>query len=575
VIDPTETTAIPGTATPLDAAGISVPGTPPSPTGGDKKPPGLRGVARGFSWGTVGQLTGVAGNLVLTPFIIHGLGLQRYGIFELVVTLSGMLTTFDGGAMTAAARYFSVYAGTDDKLSTTRLLVTFCVLLTGLGIALSAVAWFLSPVIVNFLHMSAVWRPQAIFLFRTLGVLVTTLFIHTLFQQVITARQRWAWNTFSGLATYALYVVGFVVVIDTDKGLRGVAFIFIGQQVLSSILVIPVALQYLDRKGVRLLRWREFRSILSFSAKQQVSGVAYLVVTEVDSLVIGTGLSVEALGIYSPGANFANQLSSVASNALGPASVHLGNTYGREGEQGTFREFRRLQRMWVVAVTGWTMVAMAAAYFGISAWLGPRFHLAGWICIVLTAGASVPLVTGLIGSYVGAVGKAGALARYGVVSMVVNIVLTVPMVLLGSLGVVAATAIGQLVAAIYMMHDVRRTVRRDLPNPLRYVPFVRGTAAAALTVGLELAIMPYLPVGAVGLLAAGIPALIGLAAFGVLVLGPRHAFKVLAKPRSVLSELRDWAAQPEELLIQVDNPQEYQPKHSKLPVSSLPEVPSA
>jgi O-antigen/teichoic acid export membrane protein len=143
VIDPTETTAIPGTATPLDAAGISVPGTPPSPTAGDKKPPGLRGVARGFSWGTVGQLTGVAGNLVLTPFIIHGLGLQRYGIFVLVVTLSGMLTTFDGGAMTAAARYFSVYAGTDDKLSTTRLLVTFCVLLTGLGIALSAVAWFL------------------------------------------------------------------------------------------------------------------------------------------------------------------------------------------------------------------------------------------------------------------------------------------------------------------------------------------------------------------------------------------------------------------------------------------------
>ena len=72
---------------------------------------------------------------------------------------------------------------------------------------------------------------------------------------------------------------------------------------------------------------------------------------------------------------------------------------------------------------------------------------------MLTAGASVPLVTGLIGGYVIAVGKAGALARYGVVSMVVNIVLTVPMVLLGSLGVVTATAIGQLVAAIYMLHE--------------------------------------------------------------------------------------------------------------------------
>ena len=145
-----------------------------APSSADKKPAGLRGVARGFSWGTVGQLTGVAGNLVLTPFIIHGLGVERYGIFVLVVTLTGMLTSFDGGVMGAAARYFAVYAGTDDRRSTTRLLVTFCVLLTGLGIVISIAAWFLSPVVVGFLNMSAVWRPQAIFLFRTLGLLVTT-----------------------------------------------------------------------------------------------------------------------------------------------------------------------------------------------------------------------------------------------------------------------------------------------------------------------------------------------------------------------------------------------------------------
>jgi O-antigen/teichoic acid export membrane protein len=575
MIDPMETTGLPGTGTPLEAGGVAVPGPPLASADGDKKPPGLRGVARGFSWGTAGQLTGVAGNLVLTPFIIHGLGIQRYGIFVLVVTLSGMLTTFDGGAMSSAARYFSVYAGTDDRVSTTRLLVTFCVILTALGLVLSAAAWFLSPVVVGFLHMSEIWRPQAIFLFRTLGILVTTLFIHTIFQQVLTARQRWAWNTFTGAATYALYVLGFVIVINAGSGLRGVAFIFIGQQVLASILVIPVAIRYLDRRGVSLLPWRELRSILSFSAKMQMSGVAYLVVTEVDSLVIGGGLSVGALGIYSPGANFANQLSSVASNALGPAGVHLGNTYGREGEEGTFREYRRLQKMWVIAVTGWTMVAMAAGYFGITAWLGPKFSLAGWICIVLTAGASVALVTGIIGTYVGAVGKAGALARYGIVSMVVNVALTVPMVLLGSLGVVTATAIGQVVAAVYMLHDVRRSVRRDLPNPLRHVPLLRGLMAAALTVGLELAIQPYLPVGALGLLAAGIPALVGLGTFGVLVLGPRRSLRIVANPRSAPSELRNWAHLSQTPLVPANVETGYQPKHSNAGVPSMPEVPSA
>ena len=96
-----------------------MPGRSPSARSMATKPPGLRGVARGFSWGTAGQLIGVAGNLVLTPFIIHGLGVERYGIFVLVVTLTGMLTSFDGGVTGAAMRYFSVYAGTDDRRSTT------------------------------------------------------------------------------------------------------------------------------------------------------------------------------------------------------------------------------------------------------------------------------------------------------------------------------------------------------------------------------------------------------------------------------------------------------------------------
>ncbi|HTT92304.1 MAG TPA: polysaccharide biosynthesis C-terminal domain-containing protein [Acidimicrobiales bacterium] len=541
----------------------------------DEKPTGLRGVARGFSWGTAGQLLGVAGNLVLTPFIIHGLGVQRYGIFVLVVTLTGMLNSFDGGMMGAAQRYFSIYAGTDDRKSTTELLTTFCVLLTVLGIVISTAGWFLSPVIVGFLNMSAVWRPQTIFLFRTLGVLVTTLFVHTLFQFVLNARQRWAWSTAAGFATYLAYVVGFVIVIETGSGLRGVAFIFVGQQVLAAALIVPVAVGYLDRRGITLIPWSKLRSIMSFSGKLQIGGIAALVVTEVDSLVIGGGLSVHALGIYSPGANFANQLASVASNGLGPARVHLGNVYGREGEEGTFREFTRLQRMWVVAITGWTLVAIASAYFGILAWLGPRFSLSGWICIVLTAGAAIPLITGLIGSYAAAVGKAGALARYGVVSMVVNIVLTVPMVLLGSLGVVAATAIGQLVAAIYMLHDVRHSIRQDLPNPLRHVPLLRGGAAAAVTFGLEVAIRPYLPTGAIGLLGTGVPALFGLCVFGTLVLGPRQALRILMRPRSTLPELRNWANLPEEPLAPRDASSEYQPKHRKMSVPSLPDVPSA
>ena len=144
------------------------------------------------------------------------------------------------------------------------------------------------------------------------------------------------------------------------------------------------------------------------------------------------------------------------------------------------------------------------------------------------------------------------------------------MVLLGTLGVVAATAMGQLVA-VYMLHDVRRSVRRDLPNPLRHVPLARG-AAAALTFGLEVAIRPYLPVGAVGLLGAGVPALIGLGVFAVLMLGPRRAARIAARPCSSPHRSCAIGLSCLELPIQVSMANEYQPKHSKEQVPSLPQV---
>ncbi len=130
-----------------------------------------------------------------------------------------------------------------------------------MGIVISTIAWFLSPVVVGFLNMSAIWRPQAIFLFRTLGILVTTLFIHTLFQLVLNSRQRYAYTSAASLANYAFYVVGFVIVIETGRGLRGVAMIFIAQQVLASALIIPVAVRYLDRRGVSFVPWTKLHDL--------------------------------------------------------------------------------------------------------------------------------------------------------------------------------------------------------------------------------------------------------------------------------------------------------------------------
>ena len=468
--------SVDGTFAPVDAVAQKPPERPATQDRKGSSP--LRVIARGFTWVTASQLITAAGNLVLTPFVIHGLGIQRYGLFVLTGTITTFLGSLNGGLTATAQRYFPVYAGADDRVATTRLLVTFLGLVFGIGLLLSLVDWYASPYVVRALSMSPSLRPESLFLFRTLGALLTFSFAHQLVQSVMLARQRFDRAIQAGLLCWCMWVAGLVLVVHYHAGLRGVAIVFVAQQVAATAVIAPTAMQYLTRKGLRLLGWAEFRRIFSFSAKLQVTGLAGLINIQVDTLLVGTVLSVRTVGIYNSGNSFSSQLSSVLSNVIAPANVHLGNTYGKEGPEATFRRFSRMQRSWVQGVTGWCAVAAASAYFAVTAWLGPQFKLGGWVAVISLGGALFALGAAMVNTFVTVMRKAGLEMRYGLVQLAVNLVLTVPLVAVGALGVAAGAACAQVVGAVYLVRVVRRQVRPDMPNFLRQMPILRALATA-------------------------------------------------------------------------------------------------
>jgi O-antigen/teichoic acid export membrane protein len=255
----------------------------------------------------------------------------------------------------------------------------------------------------------------------------------------------------------------------------------------------------------------------------QVAGLANLINIQLDTVIVGTALSVRTVGIYNSGNSFASQLSSVATNALAPASVQLGNTYGQDGPERTFQQYRTLQHRWVVAVTGWTAVGMAAAYFGVTAWLGKQFDLGGWVAVAAVAGGLFPLAAGMQNIYITTMRRAELEMRYGLVSMVFNIVLILPLAFLGALAVAIGAAVAQALSAVYILHLARRRIRPDIPNFFREMPVLRSILAAAVTVVLEFLVHPHVHTGPIGLLECVPPAAVGLAVFALTVVGPRRA----------------------------------------------------
>ena len=70
------------------------------------------------------------------------------------------------------------------------------------------------------------------------------------------------------------------------------------------------------------------------------------------------------------------------------------------------------------------------------------------------------------------------------------------------------------------------------------------------------------------------PALVGLVTFGVLVLGPRRAVRILAKPRSAVRSCATGEHCRRNRSRRPRSPATTEPKHAAVPLPALPEVQS-
>lgn len=473
----------------------------------------LRSVLAGTSWNAGGQLFRLVLTLGLTPVIVHGLGLAQYGVYSLVMSVYVFLTSFDGGITPTAGRYFAVYAGVDDRKGTTRLLLTLVLLVLLFGTILSVSMYFLAPLIVPLFHMPFHLRSSAVFLLRLVGFLVGAALLANVFGAVIQARHKYALVNVTSSFSYAVMTVGLAFIAHTHRSVKEVGVLLIIQQVVLILLIFPSACRFLDRRYIGILNWDELKGVLSFAWKAQSTGLASLINTEVDTLLIALLLPIQTVGLYNIGSSFAVQLTSVATNALVPIRNHLGSTFGKLGPEMTLGQFKEMQKWWVIAVTGWGCVGIGASYFGITTWLGPRFELSAVICVILLASYTINLYTGMTTIYLNVIGRPGVETLYAGVSVIVNVILTCAFAALGAVGIVAATGIGIVVGSCYLIHLVHQRVSAAIPGFLREVPVVSGLVSAVLTFGVGWVMHPHLPTGTVGLLLSGLAAIPGLAVF--------------------------------------------------------------
>ena len=483
-------------------------------------------IPRHLGWNTLRQAAPLVSALLLTPFLLSRLGVDRYGLFALAQASLTVLTQLDGGIGNSAQRFFAVYSGSGDAGRTTRLFTSALTSLIAGGVVIGAVMAASARPIVSLLAPPDALTSDAVFLVYALPVLVALELIRNLLQGLLHANGRWRTTAAVSVVTQALNFVLTLVLVRQGLGVRGVVLALGAQAVGALLLLFASSVSYLWSEELGFLPLADLRGFVGYAAKHQVVAASAMINLEVDALLIAAILPIRYVAFYSIGAGVATQVRTLPLNALGPLATSLGVTFGRSGRAAAVVEFAHLQRLWLRTALPYSLVSAATVYYAITAWLGPGQRLAGLAATVLMLGHAVDLSVGVIDTLTNTLGRPGMQARSSAMSVVVNLVLTIPMAMaFGLLGVVAATSLSLLVGAAYFLHMARAALGDDVRRPFAGFPLGATALGMAVAVALEVLVQGRAQTGLPGLVVAGVPALVGLGLTGAVLVGSerRHS----------------------------------------------------
>ena len=491
-------------------------------------------LARATGWIALAQMLPLVFNLVLTPFVIHGLGVGIYGIFLLVTVIQQFIGSVDGGVGPSARRYFGIYAGRGDRGATTSLLVTLLALVAASGTIICVLFFVAAPQIMAFFPGSAEDPEGATFLLRVMILIVAVAQLRGLFTQVLMATNLFRITALGDLLGFFAYAVGMVVTVVNGYGLIGVGWSFVAQQVMPTLIVIPAALRRLDGGSIRFVPGAVLKEFFGYAWKLQISGTLSVLAAQGDAVFVGR-FAAPQMTAFGTGSSFANTLRSMPLNASTPMEASIVRAIGAGGPEAAVPEAARLQRVWVKLVVGWIAVGVPAAGFGVTAWLHLGTDLPGQVAAVVLLAHGTTLTMLIQRHWLNGLGRSGLTLSHDVINAVINLSLTFPLILtFGVIGTISATLIAAVVSAAYLTWVGQRKIQPRLPTPWSEVPWLAVVGASGLAAVSCWAAATYItgrivPYGALSLLTIGAAAAPAFALYLLRVMGVRRLRRLVSR----------------------------------------------
>jgi O-antigen/teichoic acid export membrane protein len=292
--------------------------------------PNKRIIGKNISFLAANRIVSVVISFFLFPFVIKYVGKEIYGVYLVVMTITGYFGLLDFGVMAALTKYVSEYNGKKDKGSVNKIVnasFTFYVLI---GVTAALLLFFFSLHFAKYFKLLPSNIPIAKDLFIAAALSALLAWPLNTFRGFVQGLNLWdidasvniSVQILNGIFTYILLSSGY-----------GIIQLFILNQTLtilgSGVLYIIVRKKCDFKITFPYTEFKTFKFIFDFSFFCFVSVLISSFIFQIQSLIIGYFISLSAVSIYAVAYNIQSFLRAINSTIGAPPWIIASEMEGR------------------------------------------------------------------------------------------------------------------------------------------------------------------------------------------------------------------------------------------------------
>lgn len=443
-------------------------------------------VVRNTFFNSLGMVWNGAIAFFTTPYMLHRLGDERYGLLGISVAVTGYAYLLDFSIGQTFIRHFAEYNAHGDTRRMNQALNTTFAFYALVGGAAAAAAFALAGPLLGALQVPPQLHSEARFVIILSMITFALTSLFNVFSILQSGLQKL--DVANKIAIYISIPQTAVLfyVLESGFGLYGLmwraaffSLVYSAVNIWMAYRIFPelkVSWEYVDKALLK--------TFLSFGLKLHVARISGIITGQTDRIFIGLFLSLAAVTSFQLGNTLVVTLSSLAGIMVSATTPAFTEIFVRHGKSSVIEAYLAVTKYLACFTVPAFALMMLSSGLLLRMWVGPGYPGAAIIAVVLSVGWLFNMLSQAGVSVCQSMDRPQLMAASSVLNMALNIGLNILFIaVFRERGIAWGTTLGMVASSCYFWFMLHRGLNMPFAGLFRaVVPFLEGAVVAALPV---------------------------------------------------------------------------------------------